>query len=184
MLKSCWIGLLGCFIIYSSTVFATTITADQTGNWNQNTTWNIDAVPGCFDTIVIPAGITVTITVTVNLTSCPPVYILVQGTLHFQSGKKLDLPDGSVVYMAPGGSLTGGGGGGNSNWITIDGDSYWTAGDGNVSGPAILCQSCSLPIELVSFTANLAEGVVSVQWQTASEQDNDYFWVQRSQDGF
>ncbi|MBI3136382.1 MAG: hypothetical protein HYZ14_17030 [Bacteroidetes bacterium] len=173
------------FLFFSlSKSYATTVTATQNGNWNQTDTWSPATVPGCFDTIVIPAGITVTITVTVNLTACPPVYILVEGTLTFQTGKKLDLPDGSVVYIAPGGSLTGGGGGGSSNWITIAGSPYWTAGDGNLTGPAILCQSCSLPIELVNFTADLNDGVVLLQWQTASEEENDYFWVQRSTDGF
>lgn len=163
---------------------ATKVTATQNGNWNQATTWDPNIVPGCFDTIVIPPTITVTITVTVNLTSCPPVYILVQGTLAFQSGKKLDLPNGSVVYIAPGGQLNGGGGGGNSNWITIGGTPYWSAGDGNVSGPAIFCQACSLPIELINFTASLYNRKVYLDWQTASETDNDYFVIQRSPDGF
>src|SRR5687767_6458474 len=89
------------FLFIAASARATSITADQSGAWNNTSTWNIDAVPGCYDTIVIPAGITVTITVTVDLTACPPVYILVQGTLFFQSGKKMDLPAGSVVYMEP-----------------------------------------------------------------------------------
>lgn len=165
-------------------VNASTITATQNGDWSATDTWGGAGPPGCFDTIVIPAGFTVTVTTMVDLTACPPVYILVQGTLAFQAGKKMDLPDGSVVFIAPGGSLNGGGGSGNSNWITIDGDPYWTAGDGNLSGPAILCQSCALPIELINFTAHLSEGIVYLNWQTASETDNDYFWVQRSVDGF
>jgi len=164
-------------------VFATKRTATQSGNWNQTSTWGDMSVPGCFDTIVIPAGITVTITVTVNLTGCPPVYILVQGTLIFQSGKKMNLPNGSIVYIAPGGQLNGGGGGGNSNWIEIAGSPYWTAGDGNVSGSAIFCQSCALPIELISFNANLFSGLVEVDWATATETDNDFFEIQRSGDG-
>jgi len=52
---------------------------------------------------------------------------------------------GSIVYIPPGGQLNGGGGGGSSNWITIGGSTYWSAGDGNVSGapffvPAALYQ--------------------------------------------
>ena len=176
--------LITFLVVLLSNTYASSVTATQSGNWNQTDTWGGSAVPSCYDTIVIPAGITVTITSTVNLTSCPKVYILVQGTLHFQSGKKLDLPNGSAVYVAPGGSITGGGGGGNSNWITIAGTAYWTAGDGNLSGPAVLCQACSLPIELVSFTAKMGAGKVDVDWITASEEQNDYFVVQRSQDGF
>ena len=176
--------LSGLFLFSGKTTLASTITADQSGNWTSASTWDLDAVPGCFDTIVIPAGITVTVNDMIDLTGCPPVYILVEGTLHFQTGKKMDLPDGSVVYMAPGGTLSGGGGSGNSNWITIDGEPYWTAGDGDVTGPAVLCQSCSLPVELMSFEATLNVDVVDITWTTASEIDNDYFLVQRSQDGF
>lgn len=172
------------FFLVCNTTSATSITADQSGNWNASTTWNLDAVPGCFDTIVIPAGITVTVTATVDLTACPDVFILVQGTLFFQSGKKMDLPNGSVVFMAPGGSLQGGGGGGNSNWITIAGTPYWTAGDGNISGPAVLCQACSLPVELVEFEVELVDRAVNIHWATLSELNNDYFLVQRSMDGF
>jgi hypothetical protein len=41
-----------------------------------------------------------------------------------------------------------------------------------------------LPIELVDFTAlPLGENYVKLDWQTASELNNDYFTVERSQDG-
>jgi hypothetical protein len=179
------IAALLLLLLFSGKVGASTITADQTGAWNNSATWNIDAVPGCFDTIVIPSGITVTITETVDLTGCPPVFILVQGTLFFQSGKKMNLPAGSVVYMEPpSGSLQGGGGGGNSNWITIGGTEYWNAGDGNLTGPAVLCAACSLPIELISFTTTLIGDFVAIEWSTASELNNDYYVIQRSADGF
>jgi hypothetical protein len=177
---------------------ATSITATQSGNWNQTDTWGGLAVPDgtpCYDTIIIPAGITVTITVTVNLNGCPPVAVLVSGALNFQTGKKLDLSTGSFVYLlpgSPGGQLQSGGGGGSSNLITIGGTAYWSAGCtgspppdcGTMTGPDILCASCALPIELINFDANISEGVVYLNWQTASEVGNDYFWVQRSADGF
>ena len=176
--------LLFCILFLTSQKgYSTSITATQNGNWNSTATWGDMGPPGCFDTIVIPAGITVTITVTVNLTSCPPVYILVEGTLTFQSGKKLDLPLGSIVYIPPGGQLNGGGGGGSSNWITIGGSTYWSAGDGNVSGAAIFCAGCALPIELIYFEAELLNGYVNITWQTASETENDYFLIERSSDG-
>lgn len=39
-----------------------------------------------------------------------------------------------------------------------------------------------LPIELIDFTAILKENVVHLDWQTASETNNDYFTIERSQD--
>jgi len=40
-----------------------------------------------------------------------------------------------------------------------------------------------LPIELVSFEALVKSGVVKITWVTASELNNDYFQVEKSQDG-
>ncbi len=40
-----------------------------------------------------------------------------------------------------------------------------------------------LPIELIKFTANCNDGSVKINWTTASETNNDYFTVERSQDG-
>ena len=53
-------------------------------------------------------------------------------------------------------------------------------------GPFTLASISSqnpLPIELLSFTAKFADGVVETQWTTASEINNDYFTVERSSDG-
>lgn len=40
-----------------------------------------------------------------------------------------------------------------------------------------------LPIELISFKATVESGVVKLIWVTASELNNDFFQVERSQDG-
>lgn len=40
-----------------------------------------------------------------------------------------------------------------------------------------------LPVELVSFTGKLEDGVVNFNWKTASELNNDYFTLERSTDG-
>lgn len=171
------------FLFVVSTTDASSITAVQNGDWGQTDTWGGAGPPGCFDTIIIPAGIMVEITSTVDLTGCPPVQIFVEGVLIFQNGKKLDLPDGSVVWVSGAGYIDVGSGGGSSTYITIDGDQYWNASDGPFTGPGVLCQNCSLPIELISFTADAIGGVVYLNWQTGSESQNDYFWVQRSADG-
>lgn len=41
-----------------------------------------------------------------------------------------------------------------------------------------------LPIELLSFTAHLNNNSVELNWITASEQNNDYFTIERSSDGY
>lgn len=40
-----------------------------------------------------------------------------------------------------------------------------------------------LPVELISFSAHPASGLVELQWETASEENAQHFAVQRSQDG-
>jgi len=54
--------------------------------------------------------------------------------------------------------------------------SFSDHGAGNGGGP--------LPIDLVSFTADLNNGNVDVDWTVASQTNNDYFNVQRSIDGY
>ena len=44
-------------------------------------------------------------------------------------------------------------------------------------------QCLTVPIELISFTARPEDHLVRCEWITASEQDNDYFTVERSPDG-
>jgi len=41
-----------------------------------------------------------------------------------------------------------------------------------------------LPIELLDFTVTLDRGIVDINWSTASEANNDYFTIQRSQDAY
>ena len=45
-------------------------------------------------------------------------------------------------------------------------------------------ENTPLPVELLSFTADrMADQTVNVNWVTATEQNNDYFTVERSEDG-
>lgn len=179
---------------FDQNVLASSVTATTSGNWNQTATWGGSAVPDgtpCYDTIIIPASITVTINVQVNLSSCPATKVFVYGSLNFTGGNKLTLATGSFVYLGAGGGLQTGGGGGSSNLITIGTTDLWSAGCsgspppdcGTMMGIDILCVGCSLPVELIAFTATLNQGIVLLNWETASETENDGFWVQRSQDG-
>ncbi len=45
------------------------------------------------------------------------------------------------------------------------------------------CSMGSLPVKLVSFKAKNYNGVVKISWQTASEENNDFFTVSRTTDG-
>jgi hypothetical protein len=60
----------------------------------------------------------------------------------------------------------------------------WSSLSSFSSFSAVGNQGVVLPIELVSFKALAKDNVVELNWQTASEVENDFFTVERSFDGF
>lgn len=56
----------------------------------------------------------------------------------------------------------------------------WFLKDGDI---CISTPLTTLPIELIDFTAESENGKVKLNWATASEQDNDFFTIERSEDG-
>lgn len=117
---------------------ATQCVSVASGNWKDASTWSCGAKPGCGDTITISAGDFVTVSQQEDYTTCTePMFIIVEGTLDFSNGKKLDLPIGSGVVVESGGEITGGGGG-NANVISIDGTSVWTSSTGDIVEPTVL----------------------------------------------
>ena len=64
-----------------------------------------------------------------------------------------------------------------ANWVetnSVDAFSLWT----------LALEVAPLPVELLSFTAMPVDNkVVELAWQTASEQSNEYFEIERSRDG-
>lgn len=169
---------------------ATTTIAFLNGNWNEGTIWT-NGAPGCFDTIIIPFGITVNVGTTVDRTGCAndSILVYVAGTLSFTNGRKLKLPCDSDVFVAAGGSIEPAGGGGNSNYIEICDDIYWNAGAGTVTGPSNFCDGgcpgtgSPLPVELVYLTGEMKGRSCYLNWKTASESEFDYFTLQKSDDG-
>jgi len=68
-------------------------------------------------------------------------------------------------------------------------------GSGNVSGVVVPASSLyrtwtlsdytsPLPVELSSFVSKCSNGKVVLQWETSSELNNDYFIIERSEDGY
>ncbi|MFN0188248.1 MAG: T9SS type A sorting domain-containing protein, partial [Bacteroidia bacterium] len=54
----------------------------------------------------------------------------------------------------------------------------------NINGPIVLSSgSASLPIKLVQFDAKAAGDAVEITWTTAEEKNNDFFSIERSENG-
>lgn len=77
-------------------------------------------------------------------------------------------------------------------WCTLPGVEYYISvgyyttggGFGNFRLLVNVGPGCStLPIELISFDGHLYNGDVVLEWQTATEHNNDYFIIERSYDG-
>ena len=90
---------------------------------------------------------------------------------------------GTTWYKPTGSSATNG---------TTEGSGTWFAGSKLLSWSGLTTfslfggvedQATALPIELLSFQAKPASSFVDVKWQTASEQNNDYFELERSENG-
>lgn len=70
-----------------------------------------------------------------------------------------------------------------ASWYVTSGISCFYGGTGNcASGNA--CDVLTLPIELISWTGLYKDGANLLTWKTATEINNDYFYIERSQDGY
>jgi hypothetical protein len=63
----------------------------------------------------------------------------------------------------------------NSTGAVSFSEKIFTLGSTDLSNP--------LPVELVAFTGKEQDGQVLLKWETASEQNNDYFLIEHSVDG-
>jgi hypothetical protein len=173
------------FLLMAGKGMGATTRATQNGNWNNAGTWN-NGIPQCGDTIVIDSNVSVTITAHVGLDEdfgCHvPIHIEVYGRLQFNTGRKLYLPCNSFVSISGAGQLIKGNGGGNSNIIDICQTTVWNAGSGSQNGPTSYGSGAALPITLISFNAVFSNNNVQIEWVTASEVNNHFFTIERSED--
>jgi len=170
------------FLILSFESIAQNATAQNSTSeeWSDTDTWIGGAVPGCFDTLFISAGVYVEIDVTIDLTGCSGIHIVLDGEIHFQTCKKLLLPDGSIVTIGGDGIVSSGNGGGNSNYIEIGGQVVWTAADPDLTGPIELEGPSPLGVGLTLYDISLLHNNdVLIEWETYFETNNSHFEVER-----
>ena len=177
---------LSCLLTFRSS--ATVLTAIANNDWSKSEAWSESRIPDCGDTVIIPSGFIITVNKRqLDYTSCSnPLTVYISGTLSFVNGFKLKLPCNSVIYLLAGGIIeSGNGGGGSDNLIEICNNGVWKTSCGSLFGPlTIPPYDCdALPVELVSFNAKMSGSVCLLSWTTASEINNDYFSIERSNDG-
>lgn len=173
------------FVFFISISYARICNSTGNGNWGTAGTWSCSGGPAAGDTICILAGHTVTVASSVNYHPSPnPMYVVIQGTLHFNNGRKLGLPCNSGIQTVGSGQITANGYTGNSENIEICNSVVSQANHGAVTSPTSFGTPLSpLPITLVAFNAQQKNNSIFVTWATSIEINNDFFTLETSKDG-
>lgn len=134
---------------------------------------------------IIPSGVTINITGSLTFFGTNPdkdKFLDVFGTLIV--GGNIDF--GGIEFEIDGtGSISAGsisGAGNTSCGSTNTCPTFNVSGSCGPAGSG-LCAESALPIELLSFGVYESNGMMRVNWATASEINNDYFTLERSSDG-
>ena len=149
------------FILYSSRAAIRTAVENSGQGWSVASNWSPAIVPEDGDTVVIPAGITISVKTSIY-NSTPNLIIRVLGTLTFSSGGKLDLGTNSQLIVYTGGFITTAGT--PSEVIKIGNVTKYKGNtDGTIIGPAYSDTYSGaspagfalsiLPVKFQSFTA-------------------------------
>jgi hypothetical protein len=175
--------LLIAFFAFNTAFSTPSIKAKKTsGNWTNNSDWDLSRVPADNDSIVIPVGMTMTINSNISVNQ---VVIRVYGILKFTNGK-LNIDSASKIILETGSMIDGSG---QNDQIRFINTTVYKGSMGDLTGPMILSsiggfQPISLlPVSFVSFSAKKESSTVLLTWVTDYEVNNDHFVVERSVEG-
>src|SRR5688572_1932859 len=160
-------------LLFAVTLQATTITAVvNNGQWNVNSSWNLNRQPQNDDTIYIPVGITIVLDQHISLNN---IGLFIYGTLRFEGGK-LTLNNASTILIQSGGKITGTS---NSEQIRLGGIFKYKGDEGIITGPAFANSvsgdgflPLTLPVRFTSFSAKGNAGKNELTWVTSEEINN------------
>ncbi len=110
--------------------------------------------------------------------------IQVLGDVNFSKNKVSMIIDGSFEVTGEfncSGDCTGGG----ATFPSFGGSGTYSAGGGctGFSGGQTQCDDSILPVELIFFDAHIEDDHVELNWATATEDNNDFFEIEKSLDG-
>jgi hypothetical protein len=123
----------------------------------------------------------------------------VTGTLTIKGNLKLG--NGGALTIAGNVTVDGSFVGGNNTDLDVSGSvaiaGSFSVGNGSTAvgtgtvavggtctdGSSSVCTSGPLPVELTSFQGYESNGKVNLEWSTATEENNDYYSIEKSQDG-
>jgi hypothetical protein len=177
-------GLILVFLlsIVAFPVWSVTKTA-STGDWSTAGTWTPAGEPTGSDDVIIPAGVTVTISVDISVFLLPWATvntITVNGTLVLNTAG-LIMRGIDILTVNTGGQIIASGVGAFiSSGLTFF--SSATPGLFPINGPTTI-NGGTLPITLLFFNAQSVNNSIIFKWASATEVNFDYYRVEFSTDG-
>ncbi|NMM48648.1 T9SS type A sorting domain-containing protein [Marinigracilibium pacificum] len=174
-----------------------TFLGTDSDKWQVASNWSCGFVPNgsqAIDEIIISADVTIPNNTTYNFSSTSIAKITIQSgnTLTFGSNSKLILPSGAEIDVQSG-ALLEAGNNSSGTLIEIGGNGVWGRGcesDGctnsDLNGPLVIDENSipgKLPVELISFSGESYNDYVELEWATASEENFNFFTVERSLNG-
>lgn len=184
--------LLFLFISHKANATIRTATSNTDQGWSVAENWSISGVPENGDTVLIPAGVTMTVKSNIYSTS-PNLVIRVYGILHFAPGGKLDLGSTSSINIYSGGFITSTGS--PSSVITIGNvNKYSGNSDGTIVGPAFASSASGaspigfgqgiLPVKFQSFFVKTnTKKQAFLSWIVSDEYEIANYSIEKSNDG-
>ena len=178
-----YISILFLISLKNSAVTTCSLTAST--NWTVASSWSCGHVPTGSDNIYIPNGFTVTITTSIDLSAGSLTSMVIAGNLFFSGNTStLLLPTTATITLTSTGTITTDVHN-NSQKLKIGTNTVWSGNSGTITGPTTATSSSTpLPIELLEFTGTCITNGVQLNWITATEINNDYFLIEKSNDGY
>jgi hypothetical protein len=170
-------------LLTATSLMATKKTAVANGNWTTGSIWSLSNAPADGDSLIIPAGDTVSVSGNNSLNN---VVIIVYGVLDLSNNGKLTLDALSMVYIQNGAKLLGNGA---SDQLKIGSGIKWKGTDGPVVGPQYADNSTSgfdpytvLAVSFQSFYVTRQGTNIQLSWSTSAEVNNAYYAIEKSTD--
>jgi hypothetical protein len=189
-MKPIFITLLFFAAFLKASATTKTAIANTGQGWNVASNWSSSGVPQSGDTVIIPLGDTISVKTSVYST-LPNIVIKVYGTLHFNSGGKLELGILAKIIVYTNGFISGSS---PSEVIKINGVSKYKGNtDGTIVGPAYTDTYSGaspsgfslsiLPVKFQSFSAKTNNNKqASFNWTVSDESQIAAYSLEKSTD--
>ena len=189
MRRTLYLLIICCVLSNTAISRVKTPVSNNNNGWSEATNWMPTGVPVNGDTIIIPASFTISVNGNIYNSGKPRLVIYVYGTLSFDPSGKIDLLDESEVYLFNGGLINTHGSG--SERIVINGKTKFNGQiDGNMSGPLFanattgespfgFIELIVLPVKLVSFSQELSNKHLYLQWTLLQDAGTGIYELER-----